>query len=108
MPVSHSHQFLCVPCNPETTVDTCTGFAGSLVSHTSCAALPYVRSMNVRPGAFGKPVHTRTIWAPPVSPEPGSPGMWVSNFGCAGSVTSRIDVPLSSFLPLSGLTEEPP
>ena len=35
MPVSHSHQFLCVEVRPVTTVLVFRGFAGSVTSQTS-------------------------------------------------------------------------
>ena len=44
MPVSHSHQFLCVPLMPASRV-TSFGAAGSAVFQISCALLPNVRSM---------------------------------------------------------------
>src|SRR2546425_9298649 len=76
MPVSHSHQFLCVDVRPVTTVLVFCGFAGSVTSHTSWpefgTELPMVLSRYVRPCRS----HTRAICAPPCSPPPGTPGMW--------------------------------
>jgi hypothetical protein len=44
MPVSHSHQFLCVSFNPPIRVIS-TGLAGSATFQISCASPPNVRSM---------------------------------------------------------------
>ena len=76
MPVSHSHQSLCVEVRPDTTVLVLRGLAGSVTSHTSCAefgiALPDVRSRYVRPPRS----QTRAICAPPCSAPPAGPGIW--------------------------------
>jgi hypothetical protein len=45
MPVSHSHQFLCVPLTPLTIVVSSDGFSGCVTSQISWPALPNVRSM---------------------------------------------------------------
>jgi hypothetical protein len=45
MPVSHSHQFLCVPLSLLITVVTSAGFSGAVTSQISCAELPKLRSM---------------------------------------------------------------
>ena len=79
MPVSHSHQFLCVCLRPPTIVVSCAGRAGSLTSQISCERLPIVRRRYVLlVSARGSvaPAHTRTIEAPPSSASPGAPGMW--------------------------------
>ena len=44
MPVSHSHQLLCVSRSPLTTTVTRLGFTGSVTSQTSCAELPKLRA----------------------------------------------------------------
>ena len=44
MPLLHSHQFLCVPARLLTITVTRLGFAGSVTSQISWAALPNVRS----------------------------------------------------------------
>src|SRR4030095_5295627 len=76
MPVSHSHQFLCVEVSPVTTVLAFCGLAGSVTSHTSSpelgTELPQVRSRYVLPWRS----HTRAICAPPCSEPPGAPGTW--------------------------------
>ena len=55
---------------------------------------------------FGRvlPSQTRTIWAPPDSYVPGTPGMCRRYLGLAGSVTSTIEVPFGSALPVIGFT----
>ena len=58
--------------------------------------------MKVRPGALGSVLQARTICAPPC------PGMCARSRGCFGSVTSRIEVPLGSLVPVTRLTAEPP
>src|SRR6476620_11106239 len=111
MPLSHSHQFLCVPLNPPTaglpppTVRTPTGCAGSVTSQISWAELLSPRSMYTLLSCTGRelPSHTRTIWAPPLPDVP--TGMCARYFGCAGSVTSTTDVPFGSLWPVSGLYE---
>ena len=40
IPVSHSHQFLCVLLRPSSTVVSRAGFAGSVTSQTSWWSLP--------------------------------------------------------------------
>ncbi len=45
MPVSHSHQLLCVSRSPLTIVVTSAGFSGAVTSQISCAELPKERSM---------------------------------------------------------------
>src|SRR5688572_484070 len=103
MPVSHSHQLLCVPVRLSTTVVSLLGFAGTVTSQTSCALPPRGRSryhLPFTPRGSVLPLHTRTIWAPPVwrsSPV----GMWARYLVFAGSVTSTIDVPFVSSLPRS-------
>src|SRR5947207_13753455 len=114
IPVSHSHQLLCVSRRPLTTTVTRLGFAGSVTSQISCDDPPKLRSRyTLLLSARGSwlPSHTRAICAPPDSPPPGaggSPGMCARYFGCFGSVTSTIDVPLYSCFPVSGLSCEPP
>ena len=49
-----------------------------------------------RPWAACVPSQMRTICAPPCSPSPSSPGICARYFGCSGSVTSMIEVPLNS------------
>ena len=74
MPVSHSHQLLCVSRSPLTTTVRRAGFAGSVTSHISCADPPKLRSRyTLLLSACGSalPSHTRTICAPPDSPPPG-------------------------------------
>src|SRR6185503_13881200 len=105
MPLSHSHQFLCVPPSPPTIIVTRLGAAGLVTSQISWAELPNVLSrytllLSARGSVL--PSHTRTICAPPVSAMPGSPGIWARSVGALGLVTSRIDVPLCSCLPVSG------
>src|SRR5262249_22096470 len=108
VPVSHSHQFLCVEVSPDTTVLAFRGLAGSVTSQTSWpefgTLFPNVRRSHVLPCRS----HARAIWAPPCSGPPGAPGMWARYFGRDGSVTSTIDVPLSSSAPVSGLRALPP
>src|SRR5215813_12237748 len=105
MPVSHSHQLLCVSRRPLTTMEMRLGFAGSVTSQISCAELPKLRSKyTLLLSARGSwlPSHTRAICAPPDSPVPGvvgSPGMCARYLGCFGSVTSTIHVPLLPSLP---------
>src|SRR5207248_2242222 len=111
MPVSHSHQLLCVSRSPLTTTVSRFGFDGSVTSHTSCAVFPKLRSrytllLSARGNVL--PSHTRTICAPPCSACPGSPGMCATYLGCFGLVTSRIDVPLASAFPVRLLIVEPP
>src|SRR5687767_8580517 len=102
MPVSHSHQLLCVSESPLDTTLTRSGSSGLDTSQTSCAEVPYVRSRYTLPPPCTS--HTRAICAPP----PGSPGMCATRRGERGSVTSRIEVPLGSTLPLTGLVALPP
>src|SRR6476660_5990460 len=100
MPVSHSHQFLCVSFNPATTVVIRLGRSGFVTSQISCDVVPPVRSIYTLAGSpFGSflPSQMRTICAPPCSFMPGSPGICVRYLGCLGSVTSTTDVPLFSF-----------
>src|SRR5437870_12971375 len=108
MPVSHSHQFLWVDVSPETTVLVFCGLAGSVTSQTSWpelgTLLPSVRRRYVLPWRS----HTRAIWAPPCSGPPTAPGIWARYFGRDASVTSTIEVPLSSSAPVSGLRALPP
>ena len=69
MPVSHSHQLLCVPVRLSTTVVSLLGFAGSVTSQISCALPPSGRSkyhLPFTPRGSVLPLHTRTICAPPV------------------------------------------
>src|SRR5713226_6586973 len=111
MPLSHSHQFLCVPPSPLTMTVRRPGAAGLVTSQISWAALPDVLSrytllLSARGSVL--PSHTRTICAPPASALPISPGMWDRYLGCFGSVTSRIDVPLCSCLPVSELRTKSP
>src|SRR5436309_1550496 len=114
IPVSHSHQLLCVSRSPLTTTVTRFAFAGSVTSQISCDDPPKLRRRyTLLLSARGNwlPSHTRTICAPPDSPPPGlagSPGICATYLGCFGSVTSRIDVPLSSCFPVRALTCEPP
>src|SRR5438477_2825651 len=107
IPVSHSHQLLCVSWRPVTTAVIRLGFVGSVTSHSSCPLPPklrnrYVLLLSARGSSF--PSHTRTIWAPPDSPTApgvgGSPGICDRYFGCLGSVTSTIEVPLNSSFPV--------
>src|SRR5215510_4655216 len=107
MPLSHSHQFLCVSLRFCDTVVSSAGFAGSVTFQIWCAWLPKVRrryTLLLSPLGSCDPSHTRTICAPPASARPGWPGMCARYFGCLGSVTSRIDVPLFSFWPVRGLS----
>src|ERR1700674_506153 len=114
MPVSHSHQLLCVSWSPLTMTVRRFGFAGLVTSQISCAELPKVRSKyTLLLSACGSvlPSHTRTICAPPASDlpaVPGSPGIWARYFGYFGSVTSRIEVPLLSCLLVIVFNCEPP
>ena len=69
MPVSHSHQLLCVPVRLSTTVVSLLGFAGSVTSQISCALPPSGRSryhLPLTPRGSVLPLQTRTICAPPV------------------------------------------
>jgi hypothetical protein len=104
MPVSHSHQLLCVPVRLSTTVVSLVGFDGSVTSQISWALPPSGRSKYHLPFTpFGRvlPLHTRTIWARPVRRS--SPVAICARYLVfAGSVTSTIDVPLTSTLPVSG------
>src|SRR5579864_9303411 len=112
MPVSHSHQLLCVSRSPLTTTVRRLGFDGSVTSQLSWADVPKLRSRyTLLLFARGRsaPLHARTIWAPPASPWPvGAPRIWARYFGCFGSVTSTIDVPLRSSLPVTELRADPP
>src|SRR5579863_5676910 len=121
IPVSHSHQLLCVLLKPASTVVTNFGAAGSVTSQIWCdslaPALPNARSRNQRPAvplaeALGRvfPPHTLTICAPAAAKEPligAGPGMWNRNLGLRTLVTSMIEVPLDSDTPVSGLTAVP-
>src|SRR5215469_12735654 len=114
MPESHSHQLLCVSRRPLSTTFSRVGFDGSLTSHISCEEVPRERSrytffLSARGNSL--PSHTRVICAPPVSPGPGmrgSPGMCARYLGALGSVTSTMDVPLSSICPVRVFMAEPP
>ena len=70
MPVSHSHQLLCVPLRPSTTRVTSRRLLGSAVFQISRAELPHGRN---RWTAFASPLgrvlpsQTRTICAPRVA-----------------------------------------
>src|SRR5215510_15891098 len=78
MPLSHSHQFLCVSLRFCDTVVSSAGFAGSVTFQIWCAWLPKVRrryTLLLSPLGSCDPSHTRTICAPPASARPGSPGM---------------------------------
>ena len=44
MPVSHSHQLLCVSRRPLTMTVMIAGFSGLVTSHISCAEVPKERS----------------------------------------------------------------
>src|SRR5262249_5316221 len=112
IPVSHSHQLLCVSRRPLTTTVRRPGFAGSVTSQISCPDVPKLRSRyTLVLSARGRslPLQTRTICAPPASPRPPvSPGMWARSRGFFGSVTSTIDVPLLSSTPVRELVTWPP
>src|SRR5258705_2075471 len=108
MPVSHSHQLLCVSFSPVTMVETFVGFSGVVTSQTSCPDVPIGRRRNVLfLSAFGSPLHARTIcdWPGPCASP--TPGMCAMYFGALGFVTSTTDVPLSSILPVSRFGIEP-
>src|SRR5580698_10913660 len=110
MPVSHSHQLLCVLLRPLNMVFKNLGADGSVTSQIWCdsfaPALPKARSKKNFPAmplaaAFGMvlPGQTRTICAPAAANEPlmgSGPGMWNRNFGFLTLVTSMIDVPFDS------------
>src|SRR5262245_56331399 len=118
MPVSHSHQLLCVPRRPLTMTLMRVGFDGSVTSHISCAefaVLPYALSRYVfvlSPRGSVAPLQTRTCCAPPDSAVPpdsrGCPGMWARYLGFFGSVTSTIEVPCGSSRPVIGFIALPP
>src|ERR1700674_4029494 len=114
IPESHSHQLLCVSRKPLSTTVKRLGFAGSDTSHTSWDEVPRARSkytLFLLARGSSLPSHTRVICAPPDSPGPamrGSPGMCARYFGCLGSVTSTMDVPLSSICPVIEFIAVPP
>src|SRR5580692_6315826 len=114
IPESHSHQLLCVSRKPLSTTVRRLGFAGSDTSQTSWEDVPRARSrytLFLLARGNSLPSHTRVICAPPDSPGPGvrgSPGMCARYFGFFGSVTSTIDVPLSSIFPVSEFIDSPP
>src|SRR6476660_6877704 len=106
MPVSHSHQFLCVLMRPLTTTVTRSGFDGSVTSQISCAVSPNERSrytLLLSARGRSRPSHTRPISAPPASPCHTSPGVCMRYFGHLVSVTSTIEVSLLSGFAVSGL-----
>jgi hypothetical protein len=114
MPLSHSQKLLWVSFKPLSMTVTRLGFAGSDTSHNSWELVPRVRSkytLFLLARGSSLPSHTRVICAPPDSPGPGmrgSPGMCARYFGFLGSVTSTMDVPLSSIWPLSVFSAVPP
>src|ERR1700674_3573635 len=87
MPVSHSHQFLCVPLRPSTTTVRRLGLAGSVTSHTSWVVAPLGRNryhLPFTPCGKTLPLQTRTICAPPPSSPPSDePGICDMYLGCA-------------------------
>src|SRR5579863_1373591 len=114
IPLSHSHQLLCVSRRPLSMTFKRLGFAGSVTSHISWEEVPRERSkytLFLLARGSSLPSHTRVICAPPDSPGPGtrgSPGMCARYFGFFGSVTSTIDVPLSSICPVREFIAVPP
>src|ERR1700685_664466 len=114
MPLSHSHQLLCVSTKPLSTTVKRLGLAGSDTSHTSCEEVPRARSkytLFLLARGSSLPSHTRVICAPPDSPGPGmrgSPGMCATYLGFFGSVTSTMEVPLSFLFPVSVFIDSPP
>src|SRR6266478_4773254 len=119
MPVSHSHQLLWVPARlpmtglPPATVRTPTGLLGFVTSQISCAELEKDRSRYTLLSWIGNvlPSHMRLSYcAPPAVGSAGGvtgvpTGIWNRYTGLAGSVTSMIDVPFGSFLPVRGLND---
>ena len=107
MPVSHSHQFLCVSLPLGIRVRA-SGLAGS-VDVPDFVRLPAERAQQidrVRVALGQRSCRRRRAPSapPPCSPRPSMPGICARYFGCFGSVTSTIEVPLNSAWPLSGLT----
>src|SRR5258708_15881972 len=101
MPLSHSHQLLCVSRRPLSTTFIRLGFAGSVTSHISWEVVPRERSKyTFFLSARGKslPSHTRAICAPPVSPGHGllgSPGICPIHFVFLVPLTPPLYVPTS-------------
>ena len=103
MPVSHSQKFLCVSFRPADARDQHRiGGIGDVPDLMRLAAegAQHVDRVGDRPWASDLPSQIRTICAPPDSYLPSWPGMWRRYFGCAGSVTSTIEVPFGSALPV--------